>query len=132
MVGASGGLAYGLSAAFLPPSLIAAIRGASNIHGESGWTLSSLEAVILIGIGWCILWAGLRRWVEDWRLRFFVLFSYGTSALPSIDKYLHYQALPQPSPYKLEMDFALSLLSVLRLRTLGYKVPDGVRDGIAL
>ena len=63
---------YALSAAFLPPSLIATMpaSASSGLHSE-GWTVGSLTALAIAVLGWVLLSRYLPRWTADWRLRFF-------------------------------------------------------------
>ncbi len=110
MIAGIGVFSYAMSAAFLPPSLIAAIRAASASHGESGFTAGSLVAVAMVGGGGAILWYCLTRWVADWRMRFFVLFAFLTSSIPAVSDYLHRQFLPQTIRYKMEMEMAIALV----------------------
>ncbi|HJT88787.1 MAG TPA: hypothetical protein VJ732_13050 [Bryobacteraceae bacterium] len=112
---AIGAFAYLLIAPFLPPSMLLSIRQASA-SGEDGWSMGSVTAIALVALGWVVLWPYLRRWTSDWRLQFFALLAYLTSSVPLTFTYLHRQFLPQPSRYKLEMEFALALLLVFGLR----------------
>jgi hypothetical protein len=131
MLGVGAG-AYALSAAFLPPSLILAIRKASSVHGEPGWTMGSFTAIVLVALGWSILWRYLPPWTTDWRLQFFALFAYLTSSIPLIAAYLHRQFLPQPTRYKFEMELGLALLVVFSLRVWIERLPVRWRAGLAL
>lgn len=110
-IGAIGVFSYAMSAAFLPPSLIAAIRTASASHGESGFTAGSLVALAIVVAGGAILWFCLKRWIADWRLRFFALFAFLTTSIPAISDELHRQFLPQTIRYKMEMEMAIALLA---------------------
>lgn len=112
-----GAYALALSAAFLPPSLIGAMRAAAANHGEPGWSASSLTALAITILGWTILWRYLPRWTADWRLQFFALFAYLTSSVPMIAAYFHRQFIPQPGRYKLEMELALALVIVFGARS---------------
>ena len=112
-----GALAYAISAAFYPPSLLRAIRTASASHGEPGFTAGSVTALAIVTLGWTLLWRYLPRWTTDWRLQFFALFAYLTSSVPMIAAYLHRQFLPQPGRYKLEMELALALAVVFGARS---------------
>lgn len=123
--------AYVLSAAFLPPSLILAIKNASSVHGEPGWTMGSITALALTALGWSTLWRYLPRWTTDWRLQFFALFAYLTASFPLIALYLHRQFLPQPTRYKFEMEMGLALLIVFGARVWVERLPSRWRAGLA-
>ncbi len=112
-----GAFALALCAAFLPPSLIGAMRAAAANHGEPGWNAGSLTALAIVILGWTILWRYLPRWTADWRLQFFALFAYLTSSVPLIALYFHRQFIPQPLRYKLEMELALALAIVFGSRS---------------
>jgi hypothetical protein len=105
-----GAFSYAMSAAFLPPSLIRAMRAAAASRGESGFTIGSLTALAIVTLGWTVLWYFLPRWTTDWRMQFFALFAYLTGSIPVIAIYLHRQFLPQPTRYKMEMEMALAML----------------------
>jgi hypothetical protein len=124
--------AYALSVGFLSPSLIVAIRNGSTVHGEPGWTMGSVTAIILVALGWSILWRYLPRWTADWRLQFFALFTYLTGSIPIIAAYLHRQFLPQPSRYKFELEISLALLIVFGARPWIERLPVRWRVGLAL
>ena len=107
--------AFALSLPFLPPSLLAAIPKASQ-YVEEGWTLGSVAAAAIVLVTWLVLWKFALPHVDDWRLRFFVLFAFLTSSIPLFATYLHWQFLPQAARYKMEMEFALPLLVLFGAR----------------
>jgi hypothetical protein len=114
MIIAIAACAYAVCAPFLSPSLIRAIGNAAG-GSEGGWTIGSVTALAIVVLGWVALWKFLPHWTMDWRL-FFSLFAYLTSSVPILAIYLNKKLLPQPGRYKLEMEFALSLLIVFASR----------------
>jgi hypothetical protein len=117
LVTAIGAFAYAMTARYLPPSLIGAIHRASVESGE-GWTLGSVTAIAITGLGWIVLWRYVQRWTKDWSLQFFALFAYLTSSPPLLAAYLHREFLPQPGRYKNEMELGLALVVVFGTRPL--------------
>lgn len=111
-----GAVAYAIASPFLSPTLVKAIRAASANSFEGQWSMGSVTAIAMIAFGWAVLWRYLSRWTADWRLQFFALFAYLTSSIPILIEYFHRQFLPQPTRYKVEMEFALALLLVFGLR----------------
>ena len=107
---AIGVLAYSLCAAFLPPSLLWAMRSSQPEHDEPGFTAGSLTALALVAFGWAAVWTLLRRWTPDWRTRLLALFAYLSCSIPLIAFYFHRQFVPQPSRYRIEMEFAVALV----------------------
>jgi hypothetical protein len=126
-----GALAYALSAAFLPPSLISAMRESTSrgLHRE-GWTAGSLTAFAIVILGWTILAHYLPRWTSDWRMRFFAFFAYLATSIPVISTWLHRQFLPQSFRYRFEMEIALALLLAFTARYWLQKVPLPARRAI--
>jgi hypothetical protein len=124
---AIGAYAYALSARFLPPALLNAIRIASRRGEEGNWTLASLTALAIVVLGWVVLWQYLPRWTSDWRLQFFALFAYSTSAPPMLATLLNRHLLPQPNRYKFEMELAIALLAAFGARYWVEKTPRAVK-----
>lgn len=120
--------AYALSAAFLPPSLIATMQASasSGLHSE-GWTAGSLTAIAIVVLGWVILSRYLPMWTADWRLRFFAFFAYLTSSIPIIFVLLHRQFLPQAGRYRPEMELGVALVVVFGTRAWLEKIPVPVK-----
>lgn len=119
--------AYAISARFLPPSLLQAIRTASD-RGEAGnWSLRSLTALALVALGWAIVWHYLPRWTRDWRLQFFALFAYLTSSAPMLATFMDRHLLPQPNRYKFEMEMAWAWFAVFAARYFVEKMPRAVK-----
>jgi hypothetical protein len=124
-------LAYALAAAFLPPSLIAAIADSAHNGPEPTWTVESFTAIALMLLGWIALWPFVQR-IRVAYLRFFVLFAYLTSAIPILGIWLHRSFLPQPKRYAMEMEMALCLLIVFGLRPWIDKLRPSLRVALAL
>jgi hypothetical protein len=121
---------YALSARFLPPSLIGAMRTASG-RGEGGnWTMGSVTALAIMTLGWVLLWRYLPRWTSDWRLQFFALFAYLMSSPPMLATFLNRHLLPQPNRYKFEMEMAWALLVVFAVRHWIVKWPRAVKAAV--
>lgn len=99
---------------------------------EGGWTLGSVAAFAIVIIGCIVLWRFVLRPVGDWRIRFFVLFAFLTGSLPLAATYLHWQFVPQPARYKIELEFALPLLLVFGLRPWFDRAWTPLRTGIVV
>ncbi len=125
-----GAYAYALSAHFLPPSLLHAMHTASERSGDGSWTMGSVTALSIITLGWVLLVRFLPRWTGDWRLQFFVLFTYLTSSVPMLADFLNRVLLPQPSRYKFEMELAWALLAVFAARCWIDKMPREVKAAL--
>lgn len=127
---AIGAYAYALSAHFLPPSLLQAIRAASR-RGEAGnWSMGSVTALAIVTLGWVLLARYLPRWISDWRLQFFAFFAYLTSSAPLLAAYLNRHLLPQPTRYKFEMELAWALLLVFGARYWAERLPRTIKAAL--
>jgi len=131
LIAGIGLFAWALTAPFLSPATIQAVRDSSPTDG-TGWQASSFTALAITILGWTILWSCLQRWTGDWRLRFLALFAYLMSAIPMIGEYLHRQFLPQPTRYKFEMEMALDVCLVFALKPVVEKAPKPIRAGLLL
>jgi hypothetical protein len=127
---AIGAYAYALSARFLPPTLLNAIRIATGRGEDGNWTLASLTALAIMVLGWIVLWRYLPRWTSDWRLQFFALFAYLTSSPPILATFLSRHLLPQPNRYKFEMELAIALLVVFGARYWIERTPRAVKAAL--
>ncbi len=132
LVAGIGAWGWAIAAPFLSPSLMRAIREASAASDGEGWTLGSVTAVAVVIFVWAVFWQLLRRWTDDWRLRFFVLLAWLTSSIPLIQLALHRHFLPQPNRYKFEMEMALCLAVVFSLRPWLDRMPPSVRRSLLL
>jgi hypothetical protein len=122
-----GAYAYALSARFLPPTLLQAIRTATARGEEGNWSMGSVTALAIVTLGWVLLWHYLPRWTADWRLQFFALFAYLTSSVPMLATFLHRHLLPQPNRYRFEMELAWALLAVFAARCWIARAPRGLK-----
>lgn len=122
--------AYALAAAFLPPSLIVAMRSAAQVGGE-GWSPGSFTAIALIILGWAALWPAVQR-IKAAHLRFIVLYAYLISAICIVALCLNRSFLPQPKRYRLEMELALALLIAFGLRPFIEKCSPRLKLALAL
>jgi hypothetical protein len=127
-----GAWGWAIAAPFLSPSLMRAIRAASAASDGEGWSLGSFTAIALVVLGWAILWQCLRRWTDDWRIRFFALFAWLTSSIPLLQLALQRHFLPQPNRYKFEMEMALCLAVAFSLRPWIGRITPSVRRALLL
>lgn len=126
-----GAFGYALAAAFLPPSLVAAMRSSSEgLTEPPTWTVGSLTALALLVLGWIVLWRCLDRWNAGVWLRFLALFACVMSAVPILAIHLHRRFLPQPGRYQLEMEMALSLLLIFGAKPWLERAPTSVRRAV--
>lgn len=131
-IGAVGIVAYALSAAFLPPSLIAAMAGsAQNPGAGKTWTAGSFTGLALAILGWTLLWPAVQR-IRTPYLRFFLLLAYLTSAIPLIAFFFHREFLPQPKRYSFEMELALCVAIAFGLRPLIEWMPRSVQRAVTV
>jgi hypothetical protein len=121
---------WAIAAPFLSPSLMLAIREANAESQGEGWSTGSLTALAVVILGGSILLHVTRS--ADWRMRFFALFAWVTSAIPLMQLLVHRHFLPQPNRYKLEMELALVVAVVFGLRTWIERMPRAVRGGVLL
>jgi hypothetical protein len=121
---------WAIAAPFLSPSLMRAIREANAGGREEGWSLGSWTALAVVILGGSVLLHWMRN--ADWRLRFFALFAWVTSAIPLLQVFAHRHFLPQPGRYKFEMELALAAAIVFGLRTWLERMPRSVRGALLL
>jgi hypothetical protein len=126
-----GSVAYFAICPLLPPSLIGTIRSNQQHFPEDQWSVGSLTALTALILGWTVVWWLLRR-ATDWRLRFFVLFAYVTSAIPLLDAYGNRHFLPQAGRYQPEMEIGLALAIAFLLRPAIDLLPRGIQVALAL
>jgi hypothetical protein len=126
-----GAWGWAISAPFLSPSLLSAIREASAASSGEGWTLGSLTALAFTILGWTLLRHYLPRWTSDWRVQFFALFAWLAASIPLADQLLHDHFLPQPGRYKFEMELALCLAAIFAVRPWWQRIPAPVRRAAA-
>ena len=122
-------LAYLAMCPFLPPTLIAAIRGNANLLPVSAWSWGSFGTLAAVAGGGILMWFFLRR--VQWHVRFFLLLAYVYSAIPVLERWnLHF--LPQAERYKVEMEMWLVLLAASAAAALLDRVPIAARAVVAL
>ncbi len=127
-----GAYGYLMAMAFVPPSLLLAIRETASVHEEEKWTAGSLTALALVVVGWTLLWHLIRHRVKDWRMQFFALLAYLMASVPMLAQYLNRRLLPQPGRYKFEMELALALVVAFGARPLLEKMPTAIRRAVIL
>lgn len=128
----TGAAGYALSAAFLPPSLMASIaQSAQNPDGERAWTLGSFTAIAVVILGGTLVWPAVQR-IGAPAVRFFIWFAYLASSIPMIAFFLHREFLPQPMRYCFEMELALSLGIAFGLRACFDRVPPRIKRAVVL
>jgi hypothetical protein len=104
---AIGAYAYALAMPWVTPSTIATIRANAPLVG--GRYVPNLKVEAAFAVGLLLLAWGLRRLSLEPRLRFGLLFFYGSAFLTLGAYYFHAALLPQPERYHLEMDMAFWL-----------------------
>lgn len=130
LVAGIGAYGYLMAMAWVPPSVLQAIRESSAASDEERWTLGTFTAAAIVILGWTILWPLLRRWTKEWQMQFFVLFAWLLFALPFTGETLHRRLMPQPGRYKLELEMALTLAAVFGARELLKKASPPIRRAL--
>ncbi|HKE28401.1 MAG TPA: hypothetical protein VKB88_38895 [Bryobacteraceae bacterium] len=130
LVACIGVYAYLMAMAWVPPSVLRAIRESAVASDQERWTLGTVTAAAILILGWSILWPLLQRWTRDWQLQFFALFAWLLFSLPFTGEMLHRPLMPQPGRYKLELEMALALALVFGAAELLKKVPVGIRRAL--
>jgi len=108
---ALGCAAYALAMPWAPPSTIATIRANAPLVG--GRYVPDLRVEALFAAGLLLLAWVMRRLKWEPRIRFGVLFLYGTAYIALGAYWFHQRLLPQPERYHLEMDLAFCLAAAL-------------------
>jgi hypothetical protein len=121
-----GAVAWAICAPYYSPAMLHAIVASGGAHGD-GWSMGSFTTLAIVAVGWVILWRYIRRWIADWQLQFFVLFAYLISSIPILAVQLHRQFLPQPTRYRVEMEWALAPILVFAARYLFERAPVALR-----
>ncbi len=125
-VAASGTLAYLIACPHLSPSMLLRIEDQQAFH-DHGWTRESLWAACLVVGGGLLLAAVLRKTRAGWWLRFLVLFTFATTMIVWLHRWLNWRLLPQPGRYKIEMEMAWALLAGYAVWRLAATRPRLVR-----
>jgi hypothetical protein len=118
--------------AFVPPSVLRAIRESTAASDAERWTVGSLTALAVLILGWTVLWHLLRRWTVDWRLQFFTLFAWLMFSVVFTGCTLHRRLMPQPDRYRFELELGLALLAAFGARPLFERLPVAVRRATVL
>ena len=130
LVAATGIYGYLMAMAWVPPSVLRAIRESAVASDEEHWTLGSITAAAIVILGWTILWPLVKRWTKEWPTQFFVLFAWLLFALPFTGETLHRRLMPQPGRYKVELEMALALVAVFGARDLLKMAPPAIRRAL--
>ncbi len=102
--------AYLMAMAFVPPSVLRAIRESTAVSDEEKWTIGSFTAIAAALLGFVILRHVLRRYLVTPPVAFFSYFAWIAGSVPVAWAYLHRRMMPQPVRYKLEFELALALV----------------------
>jgi hypothetical protein len=108
---AIGAWAYALAMPFIPPSTIATIRANAPLVGGRFVPNFALEAAFVISF-LLLAWA-LKATRLEFRVRFALLFLYGTAFIAMNAYWFNWILIPQPHRYHLEMDLAFWLAAAL-------------------
>jgi hypothetical protein len=122
-----GAYAYLMAIAFVPPSVLRAIRESTAVSDEEKWTLGSITGVAFALLGFSILRYLLRRYNADPRVEFFAYFAWIAGSVPLSAAYLHRQIMPQPTRYKFELELALALVVAFAGREILRRFPVSIR-----
>ena len=125
---AIGIVSYFWIAPWLSPSVIRAVRiNAPTVDGDYRYTTASWIALILLGIGFLLLWLTLRRAGVAAHLQFFALFAYVPTAIMVIWQVWDVAVIAQPHRYHLQMDMALLLAVVFSGAAILGRLPRRIR-----
>ena len=117
---------------FLPPSVLATIRGNQQKFPDDQWSLASLTALSAVLLGLAIFSHLLVRWRADWTVRFFGSLAFLAASIPITDAYFGRHFVPQPPRYQPLMEMAVALFIVFALRPLLEKMPRAVKAALAM
>ncbi len=122
-----GAYAYLMAIAFVPPSVLQAIRESTSVSDEEKWTLGSITGIAAALLGFTLLRYLLRRYRASSRVEFFAYFAWIVGSVPLAAAYLHRRIMPQPVRYKFELELALALVVAFAGRALLRRFPISVR-----
>jgi hypothetical protein len=122
-----GAYAYLMAIAFVPPSVLRAIRESTGVSDEEKWTLGSITGIAFALLGFMILRYLLRRYNANPRVAFFAYFAWITGSVPLSAAYLHRRIMPQPNRYKFELELALALVVAFAGREILRRLPVSIR-----
>ncbi len=123
-------LAFALVARWLPPSVWLAM-GASTAAGET-WNLGQVKIATGAAVVWFTMEYFATRWVRDWRVRFFVLWTFAACTVPMLALHANLRLLPQSGRFRIEMEAAIALAVVFGLRPILESLPWNVRRALLL
>jgi hypothetical protein len=127
LIAGIGAYAYLMVMAFVPPSVLQAIRESTAVSDEEKWTLGSITGIAAALLGFTVLLYLLRRYGAYPRLAFFSYFAWIVGCVPLASAYLHRRIMPQPTRYKLELELALALVTAFAGRALLRRLPASIR-----
>lgn len=127
VLAAIGSYAYLTAMAWVPPSVLRAIRESTVASDREGWSLGSLTALGLTLLASTVLWNFLQRATKDRYLRCFALFACITFCLVFTAEFMHRRMLPQAGRYRLEVELALAWMAVFAVVPLYRRLPAPVR-----
>jgi hypothetical protein len=122
-----GAYAYLMAIAFVPPSVLQAIRESTAVSDEEKWTLGSVTGIAFALLGYAILRFLLRRYKANPRVEFFAYFAWIAGSVPLAAAYLHRRIMPQPNRYKFELELALALVVAFAGREILRRFPISIR-----
>lgn len=127
LIAGIGAYAYLMVMAFVPPSVLQAIRESTSVSDEEKWSLGSITGIAAALLGFTLLRYLLRRYRANSRVEFFAYFAWIVGSVPLAAAYLHRRIMPQPIRYKFEMELALALVVAFGGRALLRRFPISVR-----
>ncbi len=126
LTAAMGIAAYLLACPFLTPTLLRTIGEDSEYVGGVVKTGTIFATQSLILPGFVFLYFAIRR-VDDYLIRFSVLFTYVFFEIVALFAIGNVSALPQPHRYSLELELGLALVLVLTLRRVVIHAPVALK-----
>ena len=123
---AMGAAAYLLASPFLTPTLLRTVAADSQYVGAVVETGTIFAAQSLLLPGFVFLYFAIRR-VDNFLIRFSVLFTYMFFEIVALWAVGNVFALPQPNRYSLEMEWGLPLVAALALRRVVIRWPPAAK-----
>jgi hypothetical protein len=137
LVAGLGAWGYAIASPFLSPSLMLAIRDASDVMPNERWSIGSFSALAFTVLGFVIVLYLVRRFTSDWRVQFASLFFWVMCSIPIAHSYIHRHFLPQPFRYHFEMELAAAFGFVFLVHNWPFgrwtrPIPASVKFGVLL